>query len=337
MPFGERRSSEEPRSAHHFAAQEHDRGRNATDPLQIPWRGWKDILRRTYGKMNADRLLNIAGGVAFFALLAIFPALAALVSAYGIFFNPTTIANNLALMKDAVPAEILGLFNEQAQRIAANGSGTLSVGVIIGILLSLWSATGGVKAVIDALNVVYEQRESRSFIRFNAVALLLTLAGLGAFLVAVACVIVLPIALSFLGVGSATAVLTKILRWPALLFMLLIGLAALYRYGPDRRAGRWQWVSVGSIFAALAWIASSYLFSWYLSNFANYNATYGSLGAAAGLMVWLWISACVVLLGAELNAEIEHQTAHDSTTGGEKPLGQRGATMADTVGEKGDQ
>jgi membrane protein len=315
-------------------AREHGRGRDVTNPLKIPPYGWKDILWRTYEKTNADRLLYISGGVAFFALLAIFPALAALVSAYGIFFNPTTITNNLALVSGAVPAEVLNQLSEQAERIAANGRGVLSAGVIIGILLSLWSAMSGVKATMDALNVVYEQNESRSFIKFNIVALLITLAGFAAFLLAVVGVVILPIVLSFLGLGSGVAALTRILRWPVLLFMLLIGLAVLYRYGPDRRIARWQWVSVGSVFAALIWIAGSYLFSWYLSNFAAYNATYGSLGAAAGLMMWLWISASIVLLGAELNAEIEHQTARDSTTGEEKPLGQRGAAMADTVGKR---
>jgi membrane protein len=130
-----------------------------------------------------------------------------------------------------------------------------------------------------------------------------------------------------------TETLTRIARWPVLLVALLIGLAVLYRYGPDRRAARWQWVSVGSVFAAVTWIAA-FLFSWYLASFANYNATYGSLGAVVGLMIWLWISTILVLLGAELNAEIEHQTARDSTVGDEKPLGVRGAVMADTVGAK---
>jgi membrane protein len=274
-----------------------------------PASSWTHILWRTYEKANAHRLKYVSGGVAFFVLLAIFPALAALVSAYGIFFNPTTINNSLPLMKGAVPAEVINQLPRQAERIAANGRGVLSAGVIIGILLSLWSAMNGVKAIMDALNVVYEQRETRGFIRFNIVALLITLAGFAAFLLAVASVVILPIFLSFLGLRSEVAALTEILRWPALLFMLLIGLAMLYRYGPDRRMGRLRWLSAGSVCAALAWIIGSYLFSWYLSDFANYNPTYGSLGAGAGLTMWLWISAIVVLLGAELNAAIEHHTA----------------------------
>jgi membrane protein len=333
-PFGEPRSSEEPRDLELRRAHEHGRGRHATHPLQIPWTGWKDIFWRTYMEMQSDRLLSIAGGVGFFVLLAIFPAITALVSAYGLFFNASTITNNLSLLQDIVPPNVLSIVHEQAQRIAANSGRTLSVGIVVGILISLWSAMSGVKAMIDALNVIYEQQERRSFLKLNLVALVFTLGGFAAFLLAIAAVIVLPLILSPIGLGSAAGTLTRILRWPALLLVLLIGLAVLYRDGPYRRAARWQWVSVGSVFAAVTWIGASYLFSWYLSSFANYNATYGSLGAVAGLMVWLWISTIVVLLGAELNAEIEHQTARDSTVGEEKPLGARGAVMADTVGPK---
>jgi membrane protein len=333
-PFGEPRSSDEPHVIELRRAQERGRGRHATHPLQIPWRGWRDIFWRTYQEMQSDRLLSIAGGVAFFVLLAIFPAITALVSAYGLLFNTSTITGNLSLLNDVVPPNVLGIVSEQANRIAANSGRALSVGIIVGILVSVWSAMSGVKAMIDALNVIYEQQEGRSFIRLNLVALIFTLAGFASLLVVIAAVIVLPLILSPIGLQSETETLTRILRWPALLLVLLIGLAVLYRYGPYRRVARWQWVSVGSVFAAVTWIAVSYLFSWYLASFANYNATYGSLGAVVGVMIWLWISTIVVLLGAELNAEIEHQTARDSTVGDEKPLGARGAAMADTVGAK---
>ncbi len=333
-PFGEPRSSEEPRNLELRRAQEHDRGRHATHPLQIPWKGWYDILWRTYREMQNDRLVSIAGGVSFFALLAIFPAITALVSAYGLFFNPGTIVNDISQLNDVVPVTVLTIVHEQAMRIASNSSQTLSLGLVFGILISLWSAMGGVKAVIDALNVIYEQRESRSLVKLNLVALVFTLFGFATFLFAMAAIVVLPLVLSPIGLGSAAETVTRLARWPLLLIFLLFGLAILYRYGPDRRAARWQWVSVGSVFAALAWFAASFLFSWYLTNFANYNATYGSLGAVVGLMTWLWISTIVVLLGAELNAEIEHQTAHDSTIGAQKPLGERGAVMADTVGAR---
>jgi membrane protein len=333
-PFGEPQSSDEPYDLELRRAHERGRGRHATHPLQIPWRGWCDILWRTYREMNSDRLLSIAGGVSFFVLLAIFPAVTALVSAYGLFFNTSTITDNLSLLNDVVPDNVLSIVHEQASRIASNSGRALSIGFVVGIVASLWSAMSGVKAIIDALNVIYEQKEGRNVLKLNVVALVFTLAGFAAFLLAIAAIVVLPLILSPIGLGSMTETLTRIARWPVLLVVLLIGLAVLYRYGPDRRAARWQWVSVGSVFAAVTWIAASFLFSWYLTSFANYNATYGSLGAVVGLMIWLWISTILVLLGAELNAEMEHQTARDSTVGDEKPLGARGAVMADTVGAK---
>ena len=333
-PFGEPQSSEEPFDLEFLRAHESGRGRHASHPLQIPWRGWYDILWRTYCEVNSDRLLSIAGGVSFFVLLAVFPAITALVSAYGLFFNASTITNNLSLLNDVVPDNVLSIVHEQASRIASNSGRALSIGIVVGILVSLWSAMSGVKATIDALNVIYEQKEGRSFIKLNLVALLFTLAGFVALLLAIAAIVILPLVLSPIGLGGFAETLTRLARWPLLLMVLLIGLAVLYRCGPDRRAARWQWVTVGSVAAAVTWIIASFLFSWYLTSFANYNATYGSLGAAVGLMIWLWISTIVVLLGAELNAEIEHQTARDSTIGAEKPLGARGAVMADTVGAK---
>jgi membrane protein len=333
-PFGEPQSSDEPYDLELRRAHERGRGRHATHPLQIPWRGWYDILWRTYREMNSDRLLSIAGGVSFFVLLAIFPAVTALVSAYGLFFNTSTITDNLSLLNDVVPDNMLNIVHEQASRIASNSARALSIGFVVGVAASLWSAMSGVKAIIDALNVIYEQKEGRNVLKLNLVALVFTLAGFAAFLLAITAIVVLPLILSPIGLGSMTETLTRIARWPVLLVALLIGLAVLYRYGPDRRAARWQWVSVGSVFAAVTWIAASFLFSWYLASFANYNATYGSLGAVVGLMIWLWISTILVLLGAELKAEIEHQTARDYTVGDEKPLGVRGAVMADTVGAK---
>ena len=334
-PFGEPRSSEEPCRVELERAREPGRGRHAHHPLQIPWAGWNDILWRTYAEMQSDRLLSIAGGVAFFILLSIFPAITALVSAYGRFFNASTITNSISLLHDVVPDNVLSIIQEQANRIASNSGNALNIGIVVGILVSLWSTMSGVKAMIDALNVIYEQKEGRSFIKLNLVALAFTLSGFAIFLLAVAAVVVAPLILSPFGLGGFAETLIRVVRWPAMLLILLTGLALLYRYGPHRRAARWQWVSVGSIFAAVTWIVTSYLFSWYLASFANYNATYGSLGAVVGLMMWLWISTIVVLLGAELNAEIEHQTARDSTVGTEeKPLGARGAVMADTVGAR---
>jgi membrane protein len=221
---------------------------------------------------------------------------------------------------------------EQIARIVSKGDATLGLGFLFGLGLALWSANAGMKAIIDALNVVYEEDEKRGFIKLTLVSLAFTLGAIAAVLLSVGAIVVVPLVLAHFGLESMAANLVSILRWPLLLLMVMTGLALLYRFGPSRRKPKWQWVSVGSIFATLAWLGGSALLSWYLANFANYNATYGSLGAAIGLMMWMWMSSIVVLFGAELNSEIEHQTARDSTTGPEKPLGARQATMADRVG-----
>jgi membrane protein len=213
---------------------------------------------------------------------------------------------------DVVPKDVLDLMTEQATRIAAQGHGALTLGIVGGLLVTLWSAIGGVKAMIDALNVIYEQEESRGFFHLNFVAFLFLIGAFAVFLVVIGAVAAVPLTLSWLGLGEMSAALTQIARWPVMLIVLLIGLAALYRYGPHWQTARSQWLSVGSVIASLVWIGVSYLFSWYLARFNSYNATYGSLGAVVALLMWLWISISVVLLGAQLNAEIERQTAeHD--------------------------
>jgi len=313
-------------------AHENGRGREAASPPGIPWRGWKDILWRAYGKMNDDRLLAVAGGVVFFSVLALFPALTALVSLYGLFADPSTIDQQVAAASGILPGGAVDIVHEELTRLASAKHGGLSAGAIIGLLVALWSANSGTKAIIDALNVAYEERETRSFVRLNLVSLAMTLVAIVSSMLAIGAVVAAPIILEHVGLGRISSTLISILRWPILLVLVVIGLAALYRYAPNRREPRWQWVSVGGVAAALLWVISSGLFSWYVASFGNYNATYGSLGAAMGMMMWMWISAIVILLGAQLNAEIEHQTARDSTVGPDKLLGKRGAQMADTVG-----
>jgi membrane protein len=283
--------------------------------------------------VNEDRLLAVAAGVVFYGLLAIFPAISAFVSIYGLFADPATVDETVSLLAEVIPPDAIGPVEEQVERVASAGSGSLGFAFLFSPALALWSANAGMKAVIDALNVAYGEREKRGFVKLTLISFALTLSVIVAGLVAVAVIVVFPIATSFLGIESLAAVLVQWLRWPLLLLVLLIGLAFLYRFAPSRTEPRWQWVSVGSIAAAVLWLAGSAALSFYLSNFANYGAAYGSLAAGIGLMMWLWLSAIVVLLGAELNAEIEHQTAMDSTVGGDKPLGTRGATMADTVGK----
>ena len=313
-------------------AAERGRGRQATSPRQIPWQGWKDILWRAYEKMNENRLLSVAAGVVFYALLALFPAVTAFVSLYGLVADASTIDRHLSLASGILPSGAVDILHEQLTRLTSNRTSSLSFGFVFGLLFALWSANSGMKAVIDSLNVAYGETEKRSFIRLNLISLAFTLGAFLLLTLAVGAVVVAPIVLMHLGLGGVADTLVRLLRWPVLLAFVIVALAILYRYGPSRREARWTWLSVGSAAAAIGWLVSSALFSWYIANFGTYNATYGSLGAAIGMMMWMWISMIVVLLGAQLNAEIEHQTAKDSTVGPDKPLGRRGALKADTIG-----
>ncbi len=308
------------------------RGRHASVPSEIPARGWKDILLRVYRNISDHRVLALAGGMTFYSLLAIFPALAALVAIYGLFADPGAIAAHLNAVSGFIPSGALDVARDQLTRLASNGEGTLGVTFAIGLAVSLWSANAAMKSLFDTLNIVYAEEEKRGFIKLNAISLTFTAAAVAFILVAIAAVAVLPVALTYMGLTDFTDLLLRIARWPALALGLAVALALIYRFGPSRAAPRWRWISWGSVAAALLWLAGSALFSFYAANFGNFNATYGSLGAVIGFMTWLWISAIVILLGAELNAEIEHQTARDTTTGHPKPLGTRGAHMADSVG-----
>jgi membrane protein len=308
------------------------RGRYSTHPLRIPWAGWKDILWRTSQRTTDDRLLATAAGVVFFGLLAVFPAITALVSSYALFADPSTIGTNLQTLALMLPEGSFQIVQDQITRVLAKGTTSLGATFLFGLALAIWSANAGVKAVIDALNVVYEEREKRSFIQLNLLSLAFTIGGIAALITMVSAVVAFPLALDHLGLKPQSQLIVSLARWPLMFIILLVALGVLYRFGPSRRAARWEWLSVGTLAAATLWLAGSAALSWYLSNFGNYDATYGSLGAAIGLMMWMWMSAIIVLCGAELNSEIEHQTARDSTVGPPKPRGARGATMADTVG-----
>jgi membrane protein len=324
--------AQEPMGLQEMRATERGRGRRARAPLQIPWRGWKDIALRTYQETQDDRLLALAAGVVFYSLVALFPAIAAGVSSYALFADAGIIGKHLSLAVGIVPAELLDLLRDEITRIAAESDGKLTFGFLAGLVIALWSANAGMKAIFDALNIIYDEQEKRGLVRLNLISLFFTVCAIGAVLLAIGGVVVFPLFLAPFGLLSVDEPLIGYLRWPVMFGLIIVGLAVLYRYGPSRRLAKWRWLSVGSVFAASTWLAVSSLFSWYLGNFANYDATYGALGAVVGLMMWMWFSTIVVLVGAELNSEVEHQTARDSTVGPEKPLGARGAVMADTVG-----
>ena len=313
-------------------AREPDRGRDANTPEQIPFRGWSDILWRVLSSVSADRILSTSGGVAFFSLLAVFPGIAAVVSLYGLFADASSIGKHLTLLSGILPGGVLALFADQITFIAGRGNDALGAAFVIGLSVALFSANAAMAALFDALNVVYDEKEKRSLLRFYATTLLFTIGGILFILVAIVGVVILPLIMKFVGLAATTEKLLNILRWPVLFVTIVASLGFIYRYGPSRADARWRWVTWGSIVAAGLWISASMLFSWYVVTFDSYNRLYGSLGAGIGFMMWLWVSAVIVLLGGELNAETEHQTARDTTEGVPKPLGSRGAMMADHVG-----
>ena len=310
------------------------RGRQAAKPSEIPAKGWKDIAWRVYDGIQNDRVLLVSAGVTFYALLALFPATAAIVSLYGLFADASTINEHLRLVSGFLPDGALEVIGDQVKRIAAKGQGTLGLTFLGTLALSLWGANAGTKAIFDALNIIYKEREKRSFIRLTLWSLTFTLAAIALVVVAMTGIVAVPVALKLFGIPiqSAAGLLT-LLRWPLLYLVVLLALACLYRFGPSRTRAQWRWVTWGSAIAGGIWIVGSLLLSWYVANFGTYNATYGSLGAVIGFMVWMWLSTTVVLTGAEINAEMEHQTAKDTTEGGRKPMGTRGARMADEIGE----
>ncbi|WP_395517313.1 YihY/virulence factor BrkB family protein [Pseudorhizobium flavum] len=313
--------------------REPGRGREAETPQQIPAKGMKDVFWRLYAAINEDRVMLVAAGVTYYLLLALFPAMAALVSLYGFFASPSQIAERIQFLGAVMPADALNIFLEQLRSLASQDSSSLSLGLIAGLGIALWSTNNGMKALFQAMNVAYEEEEKRSFLKLTGISLLFTLGTLILIVVLIVAVGVVPAVLSFLSLGSWAETLINTLRWPILLLIIMAGITLLYRYGPSREDARFRWLSWGVIFATVSWLLAAVAVSFYLSNFADYNATYGTLGALIGFMVWTWVSVIIVIVGAELNAELEHQTAQDSTTGPEQPMGERGAYMADHVGK----
>ena len=308
------------------------RGRRATTPSEIPARGWKDILLRVYANISKHRILALAAGMTYYSILAIFPAIAALVAVYGLFSDPSTIARHLDQLGGFLPDGAIEVAREQLTRVASKGSGTLGLTFLTGLGVSLWSSNAAMKSLFDTLNIVHDEEEKRGFVRLNAISLSFTVGGVLFVIAALGSIVIIPVILDYVGFSNWGDFLLRVGRWPAMFLVLTFALAIIYRYGPSREAPRWRWITWGSAIAALLWLIVSGSFSWYATNFGNFNATYGSLGAVVGFMTWLWISAIVILLGAEVDAEMEHQTAEDTTTGSPKPMGARGARMADTVG-----
>ena len=311
-------------------AREDGRGREADRPIEFGWTAWKDVVWRIFGKIGSDRIMLVAAGVTFFLLLATIPTLSALVSLYGLFFDPADVVAQTAALAGLVPPGGLEILEDQLTRLTVSGRPELGWTLAVSTVVALWSASAGVKALFEAMNVVNREQEKRNFIVFNGLALLFTLGGIVGAGIAIAIVVLLPLVLGTLGLDFGW--LAQLAGYAVFAALVFVGLAFIYRFGPSRREPRWRWVTPGAVFSLVMIVAFSALFSWYSSNFADYDGTYGSLGALIGFLMWIWISVAVVIVGAELNAEAEHQTARDTTELPDRPLGERGAHMADTLG-----
>lgn len=315
-----------------YEAREPGRGRMAQRPEHIPRKGWTDILWRTGGAYFGDRVGFFAGGVTFFLLLSLFPTLAAFVTVYGLFADPDGAWQRLQFLYSVLPDNVAEFLGAQMQRLAENSTGEMTFTLGWTLALSLWTANGGIKTLFYGLNVAYHEVERRSLIRYNLLCLAFTLSALAAVLVVSFMVVGVPVVLSLFGLGK-DRVLFDWLRWPVLFVGYAGALTLIYRFGPCRQKARWRWLTPGALFAATASVAVSFVFSWYLTTFVRTDS-YGPLAAFMGFLLWMWISVQIILMGAELNAEIERQTAIDTTTGAARPIGERGAQVADNVGAR---
>jgi len=306
-------------------------GIEAETPVQIPAAGWRQVVRRAWQETQADGIPLLAAGVAFYSFVSLFPALIAVITLYGLIADPAQVEEQISSLSQALPPESTTLIAEQLRSITSTSDRALGIGLVVGVLGALFTASGGVANLIKAINLAYDEQETRSFARVRALGLVLTLGGMVFMVVAVGLVAVLPVVLDEIGLGGAGLAVVGVLRWGGLVVMVTGALAVLYRFAPDRDDPRFSWVTLGAVVATVLWILGSAGFSVYVSNFGSYGETYGTLAGAVVLLLWLFLTAFVVLFGAEINAEAEQQTAEDSTVGPTRPLGWRNAVKADTV------
>jgi membrane protein len=309
-------------------------GRDADSPKDIPAKGWKDIAIRVKREVKEDNMGLVGAGVAFYTLLALFPAIVALISLYGLVVDPPQVTKKVGDLLEFMPKASRDVIQQQLENITASPKAGLGIGLAVSVLAALWSASGGMRALMTGLNIAYDEQESRKFIKLRLVSLALTLGAVLLAIVSMGGVIGVPAAFDASEpIGMALAWL----RWPVLAAIMMAGLAVVYRYGPDRDDPKWTWVSWGAGIATLLWVIASAVFSFYVSSFGKFNKTYGTLAGVVVLMLWLSLSSFIVLLGAEINSELERQTAKDTTKGPDRPIGERDAYAADTVGATAEQ
>ena len=309
------------------------RGRFATSPTQLPKAGWKDVARRTLQEVKADNVPITAAGVAFYGMLALVPAMVAIVSVYGLVVSPEESARQIEGFTRPLPREAATLLVDQIKTITGGNSSGLGIKLAMSLAGLLWSASSGTTALIRGLGIAYDEPEGRGFVKLRTRALILTVAAVVGAVIVLGLAVALPAILDATGLSSVGKTVGLVLRWPVLGVLFILGLSALYRYGPDRDKAKWRWVSAGALLATVLWVIGTGLFGFYAGRFGSYNETYGTLAGAVVLLLWLYLTSLVILVGAELNSELERQTLEDSTVGPPQSLGERKAMSADTVGE----
>jgi membrane protein len=299
--------------------------------VDIPARGWRQVVMRAVRESRRDNVPMLAAGVAFFAFLALFPTIIAAMSLYGMIADPGQVTDQMGALSGALPPAAQQIIGDQLRSVAASRDGALSVGLVVSLAAALWSASSGTAHLMTAVNVAYDEQEQRGYLRQKAIALTLTLAAIMAILITLVLVAVVPVVLDHIGLSVAATIATQAARWLLLVAVVVVGLAVVYRFAPDRESPRLVWASVGAVTATVLWILGTVGFSVYVNSFGHYHKTYGALAGVSVLMLWLYLSCYVVLLGAEINAEAERQTVADTTTGIPERMGERGAHAADTI------
>jgi membrane protein len=308
-------------------------GQDAERPRDIPKAGWKAVGKRVAASLKRDHVTLLAAGVAFKGLLALFPSIVAIITIWGLVADPAQITSQLEQFTSALPEGAQSLLNDQMSSIASRDSSALGWALAISLLIALWSASGGMAGLIEGVNAAYEEVDQRKFPVKRGLALLLTLGAIVVLLVTIGLIAVLPAALDQLGLGRVGELAVRIGTWPALAALAIVGLAVLYKVAPDRDQPEKRWVTWGAVIATVLWLIGSALFTVYIENFGKFGETYGTFAGIIVLMLWLFLSAFIVLLGAEINAESERQTQHDTTVGEPRPVGRREAIAADTTPE----
>ncbi len=308
------------------------RGRDAKTPVEIPALGWKDVAFRMKAAISKDRVGLVAAGVAFYGLLALFPAITALIAISGLLIDPSEIVTQLNSLSGLVPDEVITIISEQATAVAGSREGGLRFAALIGLLFAFYSASRGVASLIEGINVAYDEDEKRGFIKRILVTFALTIVLIVGLLIAFAAMLAAPTIIAILNLGPIVSLLINAALLVGLVVLTMVGLSVLYRFAPSRTSPEWKWASVGAIVGCVILILASAGFAFYVSRFGSYNESFGTLAGVIVLLMWFWISAFIILMGAELNGEMEAQTRVDTTAGTDKPKGERGAVKADNLG-----